>query len=750
MPKDNAVTFDISGLHCGACVGRAERALADVAGVTSAHVNLATETATIEMGRETTLDALFAASQSAGYPISQREDVRDRAQDDAVKDAALAQQRAMCWIAAALTLPVVILEMGGHLFPAFHHWIARSIGMQTSGLIQFVLVTAVLSWPGRGFFALGVPALLRGAPDMNALVALGAGAAWAFSVVSLFAPALLPAGTAAFYFEAAAVIVTLILLGRLLEARAKGRTGDAIRKLIGLQPDTARVTREGRTVEIPLAQIVAGDILHVRPGERIAVDGTLVEGKSFVDESMLTGEPMPAERSTGDPVKGGTLNTTGAFSYRAEAVGEDMMLSRIIRMVNDAQGARLPIQDLVNRITLYFVPVVMCIALLTVLAWLVWGPEPALGHALVAGVAVLIIACPCAMGLATPTSIMVGSGRAAELGVLFRQGDALQKLQGVDWVVFDKTGTLTEGKPVLTDLAVAEGFEETRVLSLAAAVEATSEHPLAQAIVDEAATRALAIPAASDFKSVTGMGAAAQVEGHFVQIGSGRMLASNDISLEGLEDTATGFAQAGKTPVYVAVDGKLAAVLAISDPVKPTTAAALTRLRGLGLQTSMLSGDTKGTAEAIGAALGITQISAQMLPADKVEAIKALRRAKRKVAFVGDGINDAPALAAADVGIAIGTGTDVAVEAADVVLMSGDLNGVVNAVAISRKTMGNIRQNLFWAFGYNVLLIPVAAGLLYPVWGVLLSPMLAAGAMALSSVFVVTNALRLRWAVPQS
>ncbi len=742
MIAQKSMTFDIAGLHCGACVGRAEKALGAVAGVERAMVNLARETAVVEMQADVAVADLSAAADAAGYPISLRKDAADGPDKQTQKAAEYQRLRRMVLIADVLSLPVVVLEMGGHLFPAFHHWLHGVIGLTGAGAIQFVLTTLVLIWPGRQFFGLGVSALMRCAPDMNALVALGAGAAWVFSTVSLLMPAVLPPGSAAFYFEAAAVIVTLILVGRLMEARAKGRTGDAVRKLVGLRPKTAMVEREGAPTSIALSDIRRGDTVHVRPGERIAVDGVVVDGSSFIDESMLTGEPMPVERGPGAQMRGGTLNGTGAFRFRAEAVGEDMVLSQIIRMVEDAQGARLPIQDLVNRITLYFVPVVMAIAALTVLVWLLVGPVPTLGHALVAGVAVLIIACPCAMGLATPTSIMVGTGRAAELGVLFRAGDALQKLQSVDVVAFDKTGTLTEGRPEVTGLITADGLERADVLASIAAVETQSEHPIARAIVAAAEAHALSVPSVKDFSSVTGKGAKALVSGVEVAVGSPRFMDELGVDIGSLSG---GTAAPGETLVYAAIGGQLTARISVADPIKTGAAETVAALKAAGLHVVMISGDAQDTAEAIAARLGIDQVIGGVLPGGKIEAIEMFQKAKRKVAFVGDGINDAPALATADVGLAIGSGTDIAMEAADVVLMSSDPRAALRAIRVSRATMANIRQNLGWAFGYNVLLIPVAAGLLYPLWGLLLSPMLAAGAMALSSVFVVSNALRLRW-----
>ncbi len=561
---------------------------------------------------------------------------------------------------------------------------------------------------------------------------------------------MLPKGTANVYFEAAAVIVVLILFGRLLEARAKGRTGQAIRKLAGLKARTARVKQGNAFVETPVENIAVGDILQVRPGEKIATDGEVLTGLSYVDESMISGEPIPLEKTTGAPVVGGTVNGQGALEYRATKVGSDTVLAQIIRMVEDAQGAKLPVQGLVDRITFYFVPVVMATAVLTILVWLMFGPSPALGFSLVAGVSVLIIACPCAMGLATPTSIMVGTGRAAELGVLFRKGDALQLLEQTTVVAVDKTGTLTKGRPELTDLRVAEGFKDDDVLRLVAALEDRSEHPIARAIVRAARERDLDLPEVSDFQSLTGFGVKAKVEGWDVLVGADRLMTREDIDLGAMADFAGQFGASGKTPLFVAIDGIAAAAIAVSDPIKETTPAALAALHGLGLKVVMITGDNEVTARAIAGQLGIKETIAGVLPDGKVEALGNLKQNSGKLAFIGDGINDAPALAAADVGVAIGTGTDIAIEAADVVLMSGDLFGVAAAFDVSQRTMRNIRQNLFWAFGYNVILIPVAAGVFYPFAGIQLSPMLAAGAMALSSTFVLTNALRLRWIRPVS
>ena len=740
-----AYRFSIENMSCASCVGRVERSLSAISGVVSVTVNLAKEEAAVRvLGAAVSSADIAETASAAGYPATLVTDpeATDATNDRKVEEAA--HLRRMTLVAAVFTLPVFILEMGSHLIPALHSWIMNSLGMGVNWGIQFVLTTVVLAWPGRQFYLKGFPALFKGAPDMNSLVALGSSAAWGFSTVALFAPSLLPDGTRVVYFEAAAVIVTLILLGRFLEARAKGRTGQAIRKLVGLRAKTAQVERDGQLVELPVDDIVVGDLIQARPGEKIAVDGVVVKGASYVDESMITGEPIPVEKLADAEVVGGTINGSGALMFRATKVGGDTMLAQIIRMVEEAQGAKLPIQDLVNRITLWFVPAVMGVAALTFLTWLLVGPDPALSFALVAAVAVLIIACPCAMGLATPTSIMVGTGRAAELGVLFRRGDALQTLNDVTTVALDKTGTLTEGHPEL----ITKGFEEADVLRLVASVEAMSEHPIAAAIVRHAKQNGLALASIDDFSSITGFGVSAVIEGRKVFVGADRLMSREGIDLDAVKSVGETLGQEGKTPLFAAIDGQLAAVVAVSDPIKASTAEAIGALHDLGLKVAMITGDNEATAQAIAAKLGIDEVVAEVLPEGKVAAIQKLQAGGRKVAFVGDGINDAPALARADVGIAIGTGTDVAIEAADVVLMSGDLRGVVNALHVSQRTMRNIRQNLFWAFGYNALLIPVAAGVFYPLAGLMLSPALAAGAMALSSVFVLSNALRLRWVAP--
>ncbi len=746
--RTRSVRLNVASMSCASCVGRVDKALALVPGVLDVNVNLASETATVTYAEGAVeLGDLLKAAEDAGYPAEPADEAAPADRGARKDDEARAMARKTV-LAAAFALPVFLLEMGAHVVPGMHDLIGRTIGHQTSWLIQFVLTTVVLFWPGRAFYTKGFPALFRGTPDMNSLVAVGTSAAYLYSLVALFAPALLPEAARAVYFEAAAVIVVLILLGRWMEARAKGRTGAAIQKLVGLQARTARVLVDGEPQDVAIERIRTGDILVVRPGERIAVDGEVTEGSAHVDESMITGEPVPVAKGAGDPVTGGTVNGSGAFQFRATRIGADTTLAQIIRMVEEAQGARLPVQGMVDRITLWFVPAVMAFAAATVLVWLVVGPSPALSHALVAGVSVLIIACPCAMGLATPTSIMVGTGRAAEMGVLFRKGDALQQLSGVDVVALDKTGTVTEGRPELTDMVLSDGFDRAEILALVAAVEAQSEHPIADAIVRAARSEGVARHEVESFESITGHGVRAQVAGRDVLVGADRLMTREGLEIGPLADAERRLAEQGRTALFAAIDGRVAAVIAVADPVKPSSAAAIGALHDLGLKVAMITGDKRETADAIARETGIDRVIAGVLPDGKVAALDDLRDGGRQVAFVGDGINDAPALAHADVGIAIGTGTDVAIESADVVLMSGDLRGVVNAYRVSTRTMRNIKQNLFWAFGYNVALIPVAAGVLYPALGLLLSPVLAAGAMALSSIFVLTNALRLRRVSP--
>ncbi|WP_104511303.1 heavy metal translocating P-type ATPase [Acinetobacter indicus] len=741
------IELSIDGMTCASCVARVEKALKKVPGVQQANVNLATEQAWVEADTTVSADKLIQAIRKAGYDAQLQTTTTTEQADQ--KASEQQQLKRDLIISLVLAIPVFVLEMGSHLIPAFHMWVMHQIGQMPSWLLQFVLTTLVLLFPGRRFYQKGIPALLRFAPDMNSLVAVGTLAAYSFSVVATFMPQLLPEGTVNVYFEAAAVIVSLILLGRYFEAKAKGRTSQAIQHLIGMQPKTARIVRNGQSVEVPLAEVSSGMQVDIRPGERIPVDGEVLDGRSYVDESMISGEPLPVEKMAGSAVVGGTINQNGSLSIRATAVGADSVLAQIIRMVEQAQGSKLPIQALVDKVTMWFVPAVMLMAVLTFLVWLIFGPEPALTFGLVNAVAVLIIACPCAMGLATPTSIMVGTGRGAEMGILFRKGEALQLLQEAQVVAVDKTGTLTEGKPQLTDFHVQAGFEQTQLLSWVAAVEAKSEHPIAFAIVEAAQQQGLSLPAVNDFDSIVGSGVKGQVNGQWLHIGADRYMHQLGLSTTAFDQVATRLGQEGKTPLYVAVEDQLAAIIAVADPIKDSTFAAIEALHQLGVKVAMITGDNRHTAEAIARQLKIDTVVAEVLPEGKVDSVRELQQQYGRLAFVGDGINDAPALAQADVGLAIGTGTDVAIEAADVVLMSGSLKGIPNAIALSQATIRNIRQNLFWAFVYNVALIPIAAGVLYPLWGILLSPMFAAGAMALSSVFVLGNALRLkRFAAP--
>jgi P-type Cu+ transporter len=744
-PVVETIELGVGGMTCASCVSHVEKALKAVPGVLEASVNLATERASVRaLAGPGLVDRLRKAITDAGYePRRLETDAAGADSERARRDEEMRKLRFNLIVAAALTAPVFLLEMGGHLIPALHHWTMRYIGDDLVRQFSFLFATVVLFGPGLVFFQKGIPALIRRQPDMNALVAVGTLSAYLYSVVATFLPQWLPAGAAHVYYEAAVVIVTLILFGRFLEARAKGRTSEAIRALAKLQPKTARVERNGATTDVDIDDVHVGDIVLVRPGERIPTDGVVTSGSSYVDESMVTGEPAPVAKGPGAAVTGATVNGSGAFSFRATRVGADTTLAGIIRMVEQAQGAKLPIQAMVDRVTAVFVPAVFAIAGLTFLIWMLIGPEPRLTYALVSAVAVLIIACPCAMGLATPAAIMTGTGRAAELGVLFRKGEALQTLQDVTLIAFDKTGTLTFGKPRLTDLLPAPKENADALLRVAASVEAQSEHPVAAAIVAAAKDKGLALFPVEGFESVSGMGVAGKADKRKVAIGAARYMEALGFDISAFEEQAASLAQEGKTPFYVAVDGKARAILCVADDLKPTTKPAIDALHAIGVKTAMITGDDARTANAIARRLGIDEVVAGVMPDGKVAALQRLRETN-KIAFVGDGVNDAPALAAADAGVAIGTGTDIAIEAADVVLMSGDLAKVPAALALSRATMANIRQNLFWAFGYNALLIPVAAGALYPINGMQLSPMLGAGAMALSSVFVLTNALRLR------
>ena len=745
MRAPDTLVMSVSNMSCASCAGRVDKALRQLPGVVAVDVNLATETAQVTYAPDLASRADFiVASTAAGYAA------QEHSEDSHGQVQARKQQLAEAYgrrsrLAAFLAAPVIILGMGGHILPGFERLIADVIGQKANWIIQCIFATAVLFGPGLDFYRRGFPALWRGAPDMNSLVALGTGAAYAFSLIATFLPQVLPEGVSGVYYEPASLIVVLILFGRDLENRAKGRTGKAIQSLLGLRVKTAQVRRAGEFVECPIEEIIVGDVLSLRPGERVAVDGVVHEGSSYIDESMITGEPRPVEKSTGAALTAGTVNGMGHVIYEARRVGHDTTLSQIIQLVEQAQGAKLPIKALVDRLTLWFVPMVLTLAFVTVTVWMIWGPAPALPYALVAGVCVLIIACPCAMGLATPTSIMVGTGRAAEMGVLFRKGDALQLLADVDVIAFDKTGTLTRGQPVLTDLDVADGLGRRAALQVMASVEQGSDHPIARAIVMAAAEEGLDLLPIQDGQTYAGLGLSAHVAGEEVILGTERFMRERGIDVKGYHGSAEALASQGKSVIFAARAGQVIALAGVSDALKPSTQGAIARLKAAGITVVMLTGDRRDAALQIAADLGIDQVHAELLPADKSRVLAELKTKARQSAFVGDGINDAPALAAADIGIALGTGTDVAVESADIVLMSGDLLGVVNAIEMSRLTLRNIKQNLFWAFGYNVALIPVAAGALYPAFGMLLSPILAAAAMALSSIFVLANALRLRY-----
>jgi P-type Cu+ transporter len=650
------------------------------------------------------------------------------------------------WIGTALTVPVFALEMGGHLTN-----LNQALGQQLSNWIQLLLGTPVVLWAGWPFFTRAVASVKHRSLNMFSLIALGTGAAWLYSLVGTVAPQLFPAnlrmadGAVAIYFEAAAVITVLVLLGQVLELRAREKTSGAIKALLGLAPKTAvRVDAQGHDETVPVDGIQVGDLLRVRPGEKVPVDGQLTEGKGNVDESMLTGEPMPVAKAPGSQVTAGTLNQTGGFVMRAEKVGADTLLSQIVHMVAAAQRSRAPIQRMADQVAGWFVPVVMLVAALTFVAWLAWGPSPAFSYALVTAVAVLIIACPCALGLATPMSIMVGVGKGAQHGVLIRDAEALEKMEKVDTLVVDKTGTLTEGRPRVVHIEPAAGFSADAVLQKLASVERASEHPLALAIVMDAQQRQLPLAPVTDFDSPVGKGVVGTVEGSVVVSGSAKFLAEHGIATDSLAGSAETQRQQAATVIFVGIGGRLAGFVAIADPIKPTTPKALQALRAAGVRVVMLTGDGRTTAEAVGRELGIDEVVAEVLPEDKAAVVRRLQREGRVVAMAGDGVNDAPALAQATVGVAMGTGTDVAMESAGITLLQGDLMGIVRARTLSHATMRNIRQNLFLSFAYNVAGIPLAAGVLYPFWGLLLSPVVAAAAMALSSVSVIANALRLR------
>jgi len=755
------MTAPVRGMHCAACVGKVERALASVPGVESASVNLATEQAAVVFDpARTDLARLRAAVAAAGYELAEARP--DRVPGEAVdgeraaREAAQRREKLKFVVGAVLSAPVLLGGMS-HVLP----WVP---GVLQNPWVQLVLATPVQVWVGWQFHRGFVHDLRYRTASMSTLVSIGTSAAYLWSVaVTLWPHAFMRHG-AMTYYDVSAVVITLVVLGRWLEARARGRTSEAIRRLMSLAPRAARVIRDGVEMDVPTAEVRVGDFVRIRPGERVPVDGVVTEGASTVDESMLTGESLPVEKAPESSVFAGTVNRTGSFVFRAARVGSETTLARIIQLVAEAQGSRAPIQRLADRVAAVFVPIVLVIAALTFIAWWLLGPEPAGLLALANAVAVLVIACPCAMGLATPTAIMVATGRGAEFGVLIKSAAALERLHRVDTVVFDKTGTLTVGRPAVTDVisvgpavgvraaggAAAEASGEMtaadEILALAAAAEQASEHPLGEAVVARAKERGLALPPMREFSTVAGQGIDAMTTDGRVLLGNRTLMDARGIDVDVLAPGVQRLAAEGKTVIYVAFAGQVLGVIAVADVPKPEAKSVVAALKRLGVSVAMLTGDHRLTAEAIARQAGLDRVLAEVLPEDKARAIKVLQAEGRRVAMVGDGINDAPALAQADVGIAMGSGTDVAIDAADVTLMRGDLNGVVTAIELSRATIRVIRENLVWAFGYNTILIPVAAGVLYPVWGVLLSPILAGSAMAFSSVSVVTNSLRLkRW-----
>jgi len=721
-----------------------EKVLSRVEGVESASVNLATEKATVRYDPTVAgPDAFRQAVEKAGYGLGQaREESSETSGEIADREAEeRAREIADLRVRFTVSLAVGLGMMALMYLPV--PWTQQQLAIPL-----LLLATPVQFWAGWPIYRNAWAAGRHLTTNMNTLVALGTTVAFAYSAaVSLFPNAMMSLGLPDhLYYETAIIIIALILMGRWLEARAKGQTSAAIKKLMGLQPRTARLVQGSEESDVAIERVRVGDLIRVRPGEKVPVDGVLTEGASAVDESMLTGEPMPVEKRPGDEVIGATLNATGSFVFRATRVGRETALAQIVKLVEEAQGSKAPIQRLADVISSYFVPAVIGIAFLTAAAWLIFGPEPKFSMALTTFISVLIIACPCAMGLATPTAIMVGTGKGAENGVLIRGGEALEQAHKIQTIVLDKTGTLTRGRPAVTDVIPADGLPETEILRLTAAAELGSEHPLGQAIVARAKELGLELPPASSFRAIAGEGIEATVEGRSLLLGSERLMDRRGVPLDGLRERAASLSAGGRSAMFVAADRKAAGIITVADTLKPESGEAVRQLRALGLDVWLLTGDTRGTAEAIAAEVGIdqTNVLAQVLPGQKADKIRALQEAGQTTAMVGDGINDAPALAQADLGIAIGTGTDVAMAASDITLVGGDLRAIVTAIALSRRTMATIRQNLFWAFIYNVALIPVAAGVLYPFLGVLLNPMLAAAAMAMSSVSVVTNSLRLR------
>lgn len=739
------VEFTLDGLSCAACVKRAEQAIAAVPGVTGVAVNLATARASLTrytgLGEDA---AVIVALADAGFDAAPVVSTDARAQQGERRQHEITEVKRAALLAGLLTLPVFVAEMGGHIFPGFHHWLHDRIAPEHLRWLSAILTTAVMFGPGWRFHRAGLPGLMARRPDMNALVSLGTLAAWGYSLIVTLVPTAFPEAHRVVYFESAAVIITLILLGRWLEARSRGEAGRAIERLVALQPHEARVRRGADFVGVPVSAIEAGEEVELLPGDRVPVDGIVIEGRSHLDEAMLTGEPMPVEKGPGIGLTGGTVNLEGRLVMRATRVGRDATLQRIIRLVESAQSGKLPIQSRIDQITAVFVPFILGIALATFVAWLVLAPEQGVPAALVHAVSVLIIACPCAMGLATPMSILVGTGRAAELGILFRDGTALQRLAGVRRIAFDKTGTLTRGKPVLTDFVTAPGETREQVLAELSAVEAQSEHPIARAVMAFATSEGILVPKAEAVRAEVGQGLSGAIGGKRVLVGAARFMLAEGIDVAPLAAAAAVLAEAGKGAIYVARNGIVTGLFAISDPERDDARSALEALTRLGFSTAVISGDAAAPTRALAARLGIGQVVSEATPQRKRDEIARWQAAGETVAFVGDGINDAAALGGADIGIAIGSGTEIAIESADLVLVSGRLQALVDAIGLARATLRNISQNLFWAFGYNIVLVPLAAGVFYPFFGIALSPAFAALAMALSSVFVVSNALRLR------
>jgi len=733
---EKEVSLVIDGMRCAGCVANVEKALRAVDGVTSATVNFADHSA--KVGGNAPLQALTAAVAAAGYQASEYVDEEATRQQTEIADTARYRKLLhQSWFALAVALPALAFGFPAMLGGEMPHW-------HWGSPLLALLTMAVMLYSGPQFFGGAVSALRHRTATMDTLIAIGMAAAWIYSCAVTVAPDWFPTGTAEPFWDVIPVVIGLVVLGQALEMRARGRTSQAVQRLIGLKPKTARVLRDGLEIDISLAEVRAGDSLRVRPGEKIPVDGVLIDGHSSIDESMLTGEAMPQQKQAGDTVTGGTLNQTGSFLFRATHVGRDTALARIVEAVRQAQGAKPAIGRLADRIAAVFVPVVLLIALLTFSLWFWLGPEPRLNHALVTALAVLVIACPCALGLATPISVMVGVGRAAEYGILIRNGDALQQAGQLTMVVLDKTGTVTVGKPVLSEMATTPGWDETRLLGLAASLETGSEHPLAATIIAAARQRDIELHAVTGFQAIAGLGVQSLIDGQLIRLGNLALMQQHGIDCHALEAQFETMTRQAATPIFVAVDSQLAGIIAVTDPIKPDAREAIARLKDLGIAVAMLTGDNIDTARAIAAQAGIDTVYAQLLPQQKADKITELMIQNAKIGMVGDGINDAIALSRADVGFAIGTGTDIAIESADITLMSGSLLGVVNAIAISRATIRNIRQNLFGAFIYNSLGIPIAAGVLYPLTGLLLNPMLAGAAMAMSSVTVVSNAGRLR------